>query len=292
LRLLVLYGKYPSPNSLELVEVAERRGHEVLSGSIIDVSSHISNRGSRFWLRGVEITDCDVCLLRSFGPGSCSQLTRRISLIEHMELSGIRVVNPCYPFRRARDKYATQYILAGAGLPIADTYTTEDLGTAYRWAGMLGTCIYKPILGHMGRGSMMFGDADLAYNALKSLTRVGEPLILQEYIEKPGRDIRVFVVGDEVVGAAYKYGPPGSWKTNVAQGGRMVAEEISEEILELGVKAVKALGLDYAGVDIAESDRGPVILEVNGAPGWQALKRATGVDIADKIIEYVEGLVR
>jgi len=292
LRLLVLYGKHPSPNSLELVETAERRGHEVLSGSIIDVSSHISNRGSRFWLRGVEITDCDVCLLRSFGPGSCSQLTRRISLIEHMELSGIRVVNPCYPFRRARDKYATQYILAGAGLPIADTYTTEDLGTAYRWAGMLGTCIYKPILGHMGRGSMMFEDADLAYNALKSLTRVGEPLILQEYIEKPGRDIRVFVVGDEVAGAAYKYGPPGSWKTNVAQGGRMVAEEISEEILELGVKAVKALGLDYAGVDIAESDRGPVILEVNGAPGWQALKRATGVDIADKIIEYVEGLVR
>ncbi|KYH36204.1 MAG: 30S ribosomal protein S6 modification protein RimK [Candidatus Bathyarchaeota archaeon B23] len=288
MRLLILYGRYPSPNSLELAEVAERRGHQVLAGSVIDVSSQVSNGGSRFWLRNVEVTDYEVCLLRSFGPGSCEQLTRRISLIEHMELSGIRVMNPCYPFRRARDKYATQYILAGA--PIAETYTTEDLGTAYRWAGRLRTCIYKPILGHMGRGSMKFDDPDLAYNALKSLTRIGEPLILQEYLQKPGRDVRVFVVGEEVVGAAYKYGPPGSWKTNVAQGGRMVAEEVPGEILELGVKAVKALGLDYAGVDVAESERGPVILEVNGAPGWQALKRATGVDIAGRIIEYVEGL--
>lgn len=291
MRLLILYGRYPSPNSLELAEVAERRGHEVLTGSIIDVSSHTSNRGSRFWLRDVEVTGFDLCFLRSFGPGSCEQLTRRISLMEHMEISGIRVVNPCYPFRRARDKYSTQYVLAKAGLPIAETYTTEDLGTAYRWAGMLGTCVYKPILGHMGRGSMKFEDSDLAYNALKRLTRIGEPLILQEYLEKPGRDIRVFVVGEEVVGAAYKYGPPGSWKTNVAQGGRMVAEDIPQEILELGVKAVEAMGLDYAGVDIAESKKGPVILEVNGAPGWQALKRATGVDIAERIIRYVEGLL-
>ena len=286
MKTLFLYGKSQSANSVELVETAERLGHEVTTGSIMDVSSEISNEGSRFWLGQEEVTSVDVCFVRSFGPGTCEQSTRRISMVEHMELSGIRVVNPCYSFRRARDKYSTQYSLAMAGLPIANTYTTESMERAYRRSQEMGVCVYKPILSSMGKGSLKFDHPDLAYNAWKSLSRLGQPLIIQEYLENPGRDIRVFVVGDEVVGSAYKYGVPGKWKTNVAQGARMVDEPIPEEMLEMGVRAAKALGLDYAGVDIMETDRGPVVLEANGSPGWQALKKATGVDIAEKIVEY------
>jgi len=285
-KVLILYGKSSSANSRELAETAERLGHEVVAGSILEVSSFVSSSRSMFWLKREEITDADICFVRSFGPGSCEQLTRRISLIEHMEVSGIRVVNPCYSFRRARDKYATQYTLAGAGLPVAETYTTEEMERAYRWSKELGECVYKPILSSMGKGSLRFDDPDIAYNAWKMLSRLGQPIILQEYLSNPGRDIRVFVVGDEVVGSAYKYGAEGEWKTNVAQGGRMVVEPMPKEILELGVKATRAMGLDYAGVDIIEAERGPVVLEVNGAPGWQALKAATGVDVAERIIRY------
>jgi ribosomal protein S6--L-glutamate ligase len=285
-KVFVLYGRSQSVNSLELVETAERLGHEVVTGSILDVSSLVSSSGSRFWLGGDEVSDVDVCFIRSFGPGSCEQLTRRISMVEHMEVSGIRVINPCYPFRRARDKYATQYTLAKAGLPVADTYTTENMERAHRWSMGLGECVYKPILGSMGKGSLKFEDPDLAYNAWRMLSRLGQPLIVQEYLHNPGRDIRVFVVGGEVVGSAYKYGAAGSWKTNVAQGGRMVDEPLPGEILDLGLKATESLGLDYAGVDIIESERGPVILEVNGSPGWQALKAATGVDVAERIVRY------
>jgi len=286
LKLLILHGRSLSANSLELAETAERLGHEVLTGSILEASSWVSSSRSRFWVEGEEATDVDVCFVRSFGPGSCEQLTRRISMVEHMEVSGIRVVNPCYAFRRARDKYATQYVLAGAGLPVAETYTTEEMEMAYEWSRALGACVYKPILGSMGRGSLRFDDPDIAYNAWRMLSRLGQPLIVQEYLRNPGRDIRVFVVGDEVVGSAYKYGAEGEWKTNVAQGGRMVDEPMPEEILALGVEATRALGLDYAGVDIMEAERGPVILEVNGAPGWQALKAATGVDVAERIIRH------
>jgi len=285
-KVLILYGRSPSANSRELAETAERLGHEVVAGSVLDVSSLVSSSRSRFWLKNEEITDTDVCFVRSFGPGSCEQLTRRISMIEHMEVSGIRVVNPCYSFRRARDKYATQYTLARAGLPVAATYTTENLERAYGWSKELGHSVYKPILGSMGRGSLKFDDPDIAYNAWKMLTRLGQPLIVQEYLRNPGRDIRVFVVGGEVVGSVYKYGAAGGWRTNVAQGGRMVKEPVSGEILDLGVRATSAMGLDYAGVDIIESERGPVILEVNGAPGWQALKAAAGVDVAEKIVRY------
>ena len=286
MRVLVLYGKSLNVNSSELVDAARKLGHNVASGSIVDVSSSVSSKGSMFWLVDEDVTETDVCLVRSFGPGSCEQLTRRISMVEHMECAGIRVVNPCYAFRRARDKYATQYTLAKAGLPIVDTYTTEDIDRAYEWARELGESVYKPILGSMGKGSLKFDDPDLAHNAWKMLSRVGQPLIVQKYVKNPGRDLRIFVVGEEVVGSAYKYGAPGRWKTNVAQGGMMVSEPMPNTFLELALKATRTLGLDYAGVDIIESDSGPVILEVNGSPGWQALKGATGVDVADKIVRY------
>ena len=286
MKVLVLHGRSPSANGLELFEKAQELGHDVTLGSILDISSQVSNAGSRFWLKGVEISDTDVCFLRSFGPGSCEQTTRRISMIEHMEVAGIRVVNPGYQFRRARDKYATQYVLASAGLPVAETFTTESLNQAYSKAEELGVSVFKPILGSMGKGILKFDDPDLAFNAFKTLSRIGEPLIVQEYLRNPGRDMRIFVVGDRVVGTSFKYGAEGNWKTNVAQGGRMVDEPVSDEFKELGLKAVKAMGLDYAGVDIMETDRGPVILEVNGAPGWQALKESTGTDIAMEIVKY------
>ncbi len=286
MKILVLYGSKPSKNSTELIEAAEKMGHEVFAGTTSDISSHIGNDGSRFWLGKKEVTDIDLCLLRSFGPGSTEQSTRRISMLEHMEVAGIRVINSTYPFRRSRDKYATQYILHQAGIPIPTTYTTESLARAYTATGDMKDVIYKPILSSMGRGSMKFTDADLAYNAYRLLDRLQHPLILQKYVENPGRDIRVFIIGDQVVGAVYKYIPEGEWKSNVAQGGKMVEEEMSSEIIEMAFNATKAMGLDYAGVDILESPEGPIVLEVNASPGWQGLKGATGKEVADLIVEY------
>jgi len=291
MKVLILHGNVVSRNSEELVEASRGQGHEVIYGQTAEVSSEVSQSGSRFWLKEAEVSDFDVCLLRSFGPGSCEQLTRRISMIEHMEISGIRVVNPCYAFRRARDKYATQYTLEAADLPIPITYTTESLADAYRVSEQYGDFIYKPILSSMGKGSLRFSDPDLSYNAYKMLDRFGQPLILQKYVPNPGRDVRVFVIGDAVVGSAYKYRAKGKWKTNVAQGGRMVEEKVSDEILELGLRATRAMGLDYSGVDIIESPNGPVILEVNGSPGWQALNLAANINVADEIVKYAVGLV-
>ena len=93
MKILVLHGSKPSKNSEEMVEAAEKLGHTVLAGPTSDVSSLISIEGSRFWLGRDEVTDFDLCFLRSFGPGSTEQVTRRISMMEHMEIEGITVNN-------------------------------------------------------------------------------------------------------------------------------------------------------------------------------------------------------
>lgn len=291
MKVIVLYGSTPSKNSIELAEEACNRGHIVFQGTLADVSSQVSQKGSLFWLNDEDISDANICFLRSFGPGSTEQVTRRISLVEHLEMSGINVVNPTYAFRRARDKYSTQVFLKAENLPVANTFTTENMNKAYYWSQCHDKVVYKPILSSMGKGMMLFDNADLAFNAYKMLSRIYQPYILQEYIPNPGRDIRVFVVGDSVVGAAYKYGAKESWKTNVAQGGKMTVEKVPEDVLEMAVKANRVMGLHYSGVDIIESTDGPIILEVNGAPGWQALKEVTGKNIAKDIMIYAESLV-
>jgi glutathione synthase/RimK-type ligase-like ATP-grasp enzyme len=211
LKILVLYGSKPSKNSIELIEAAQNQGHTVIKGPTNDVSSMISNDGSKFWLGREDISDVDMCLLRSFGPGSTEQSTRRISMLEHMEMAGIKVVNSTYPFRRSRDKYATQYVLHAAGIPIPQTFTTESLARAYQKTNEMGKTIYKPILGSMGRGSMKFDNADLAYNAYRLLDRLQHPLILQKYVQTPGRDIRVFIVGDEMRSSIWLSRLPRPW---------------------------------------------------------------------------------
>jgi ribosomal protein S6--L-glutamate ligase len=286
LKIFVLHGSKPSKNTIEIVEAAEKLSETVLAGPTSDISSLISKEGSRFWLGRYEVTDFDLCFLRSFGPGSTEQATRRISMMEHMEVAGIKVINSTYPFRRSRDKYSTQYTLQAAGLPIPKTFTTESLAMAYAHTEKMLPVIYKPILSSMGRGSMKFVDTDLAFNAYKTLDRLYHPLIIQGYVHNPGRDVRIFVIGDECVGAVYKYIPEGKWKSNIAQGGRMVEEEMKPQIIELGIKAARAMELDYCGVDILESPDGPIVLEVNAAPGWQGLNKATGKDIAKIVTEY------
>jgi [lysine-biosynthesis-protein LysW]--L-2-aminoadipate ligase len=106
--------------------------------------------------------------------------------------------------------------------------------------------------------------------------------LVQEYIKKPGRDIRVTVVGDRAVAAIYRISP-GDWRTNTARGGRAEPVKIDPELEEVAVKASKAVGAYYSGVDVAESDRGYVVIEVNGVPEFKNVQRVTGVDVAAEI---------
>jgi len=238
------------------------------------------------------ISEVDAILLRTFGFGTTDQITFRVSFFEHLELCGIPVVNSSYAFRRAKDKYATLYTLKKAGVRVPRTVVTENLGAAVRAVKKFGNVVIKPLIGARGLGVIRTNNFDLAYRVLKTLYSLGFVLYIQEYVERPNRDIRAFVVGDEVVASMYRYSPPGEWKTNISIGGRAEAIRLEEELEELAIKASKAIGLDYAGVDIVESNEGPTVIEVNAAPSWHGLQKVSNIDIADKIIKHVIKKIR
>jgi [lysine-biosynthesis-protein LysW]--L-2-aminoadipate ligase len=110
---------------------------------------------------------------------------------------------------------------------------------------------------------------------------------IQEYVDKPSRDIRSVVVGDEIVASIYRYAPPGEWRTNVALGGRAEACELSNDQKELILRAAKVINGEVVGVDCLESNRGLLINEINTTVEFKGAYSATGADVAGKIAEYL-----
>ncbi|MFQ6064757.1 MAG: RimK family alpha-L-glutamate ligase [Candidatus Bathyarchaeia archaeon] len=292
MKAIVVYGRALDNNVKQLYHACKEIVGETILARIMDMSAYVGSDRSRFWHGNREITGINLCLLRSFGPGSYEQVTKRVSMMEHLESSGTLVVNPTCACQHVKDKYSMISTLAGAGLPVPKTYVTEMAHWAYRASRTFREIVYKPLVGSLGLGSMKFSDVDMAFNAYKRLERLGQPIYLQEYLEKPGRDIRAFVVGEEVLASIYRIARVGEWKTNVVQSGKAKSVKLSEELKGLALRAVESLELIYAGVDILETERGPVFLEINASPSWQGLQKVTGVDVAEQIVRYAIKLVK
>ena len=292
MRAIIVYGRALDSNIKQLYTACEKIVGEAILMRAMDMSAYVDSDESRFWHGDREIKGAPLCFLRSFGSGSYERVTKRISMIEHLEASGTLVVNPTQAYQHTKDKYSMIATLARAGLPIPKTYVTEMAHWAYRASRDLRHVVYKPIMGSLGFGSMKFSNADMAFNAYKRLENLGQPLYVQEYLEKPGRDIRAFVIGDEVAASIFRIADAGEWKTNVAQGGKAKRAELSKELEELALRAVEALELIYAGVDILETDSGPALLEINASPGWQGLQKSTGVNAAQQIVRHAVKLLK
>jgi ribosomal protein S6--L-glutamate ligase len=282
-----------------LVRSIEKLGHTPIFLSLRHVTATVGRNNDqtnteqeggdamRFNCRGRSLDDLSAALVRTLSYGTLDQITYRISLLEHMEKSGIFVVNSAYAFRRARDKYASLFYLEKNAIPVPKTVVTESFRQALKAVRTIGDVVIKPLVGARGEGSIRTSDFDVAYRALKAAYSVGQVLYIQQYIPKPDRDIRAFIVGDEVISAMYRIASPGAWKTNVAQQGKPVKCELTSELEDLAVRASRSLGLEYSGVDIIEGESGPRITEVNAAPTWHGLQKVTPFDIADRIMEHV-----
>jgi tetrahydromethanopterin:alpha-L-glutamate ligase len=150
----------------------------------------------------------------------------------------------------------------------------------------LENVVAKPIFGSQGKGIVKLESTqpDMKQK-LATLLKERGVLYLQQFVPNPGRDIRVFVVGEEALGAIYRISQTGSFISNLSQGGTPLMCELTEEMRALAVNAAKAVGADFAGVDLIEGDEGLFVLEVNATPSGKGIKVACGIDVTGRIIE-------
>lgn len=285
---VIEYRSTPPRSAQELLEAIERRNHTpiYLKAHILDAV--ISGRDIIIY-HGKEEVNIDAAILRNIGFFlSLEVFMKRLGVLEALAQKIPVVNNPVASFT-ARDKWRCLLKLSMSGIPVPETLITENPFSAMHFVSIRKKAVLKPIMGSLGLGSVLIADPDVAFNTTRSLRNAGIPSYYQVYLEKPGYDYRVFVVGDQVIGAMKR--TSSYWKTNIAQGAQGIAVKVEEEpeICNLALKATKILGLEYAGVDIAYDTmtQKHYVLEVNAFPHWEGLRRATGVNPPDYIIEYI-----
>jgi [lysine-biosynthesis-protein LysW]--L-2-aminoadipate ligase len=211
------------------------------------------------------------------------------------ESRGGVAINSATSLVLSHDKYLTYLRLVGARVPTPATYLVFGGEAAAAVAEKLSyPVIVKPTDGSWGRFVNLVKSAEDLQSLVLQKWGMDSHMhlfLVQEYVEKPGRDIRVTVVGDRAVAAIYRISQ-GDWRTNTARGGRAEPVKIDPELEDIAVRASRAVGTLYSGVDVVESERGYMVLEVNGVPEFKNVQRVTGVNVAGEIAKLVAEVAR
>ncbi|MEE9275417.1 MAG: RimK family alpha-L-glutamate ligase [bacterium] len=214
-----------------------------------------------------------------------------LALVRHLDASGRLVINAPGAIEIARDKLRTLQLLARNGLPVPRSAFAPDpryLPAALRAVGGAPVVVKLP-RSTQGKGVMRAGTREEAQALADAMWSLERDVILQEYAEEAGgRDLRLFVVGGEAIAAVRRRAPRGAFRSNLHLGGSVRRARITKEAKDLALRACRLCGLEVAGVDFLETKKGLLLLELNAAPGFEGIERATGGDIASRIVDHLE----
>ena len=221
--------------------------------------------------------------------------SRSLYALRFFEHYGVPTVNPYDVVALCGDKVLASLRLEEAGVPTPRTVVALTPAAALKALDEIGyPAVLKPPVGSWGRLMAKVDDPEEAEQIIEHKSALGSPMhsifYVQEYVEKPERDLRVFVVGDEIVAAMTRHSK--DWRTNAARGAVSTGLKPTPEMAELAMRAVHAVGGGVLAVDLMESPGGLVVHEVNPTPEFRALTTATGVDVAGKIVDFVTEIAR
>jgi RimK family alpha-L-glutamate ligase len=270
----------------ELARAAAARGHQL---SVLPYEGLVARIGPASGLRSrsTDLDATDVVLARIIPSGSLEQIIFRVDALHRLEERGVRVVNSPSAIERTVDKFWTSTLLERCGIATPETIVCDDADEAFAAYRHFGDVIIKPLFGSMGLGMVRVSDEEMAYRVFRTIEQIRGVYYVQKTIDHDGTDVRAFVLGGRVIAAIERRAA--GWRTNLARGGTARTVIVTEQMRALAVRAAAAVGADYAGVDLLTSRDGMTyVLEVNGIPGWRGLQEATGLDVAGRLIDYLD----
>ena len=270
-----------------LVEAAEQRGHEVVVLDHLKCVLVIEKGNPHIFYGGKEVVGIDAIIPRigtsvTFYGAAVVRQFEQMKVFSSVESQALV---------RSRDKLRSLQLLAKAGLGMPKTAFASIPKNIENVLEQVGGApvVIKLLEGTQGIGVILAETHKSAKSVIESFLALKANILVQEFIkEAGGADIRAFIVDGKIVGAMKRQGLPGEFRSNLHRGGSANVIELTKEERETAIKAAKKLGLAIAGVDMLQSSRGPLVMEVNSSPGLEGIEGATGVDIASKIIEFIE----
>lgn len=270
-----------------LIDAAEERGHEVKVLDVLRCYMNITSHRPSIHYRGVELETFDAVIPRI----GASVTFYGTSVLRQFEMMGTYPLNESVAISRSRDKLRALQLLSrrGIGLPVTGfANKPDDIQDLIKMVGN-PPLVIKLLQGTQGIGVVLAETRKAAESVIESFFGLNASVLVQEYIkEAGGADIRCFVIGDKVVATMKRQGREGEFRSNIHRGGSASLIKITPEERSTAVRAASTMGLNVCGVDILRSNHGPVVLEVNSSPGLEGIEKATGKDVANEIIVWLE----
>lgn len=270
-----------------LKEVAERRGHALDIIDTLKCYLNIRSNNSQLLYRGEPLEGYDAVIPRI----GASVTFYGLAVLRQFEIMGTYPLNESVAIGRSRDKLRSMQLLARKGIGLPDTTFaheskfTEDIIETVGGAPV----VIKLLEGTQGIGVVLADTDRSAKSMVEAFRGVNVNILVQRFVKEAGSsDVRAFVIGDKVVAAMMRTGADGDFRSNLHRGGSAKVIKLTPAERSTALKAAKAMGLNVCGVDMLRANDGPVVMEVNSSPGLEGLENATGIDVADKIIEFIE----
>jgi ribosomal protein S6--L-glutamate ligase len=270
-----------------LIEACEANGHTARVVDHLKCNLVIEKKNPKVIFKGEELLNVDAVIPRI----GASVTFYGTAVVRQFEMMHVFTAVESQALVRSRDKLRSMQILSRAGLGLPKTvFSNYSKDVEKILAEVGGTpVIIKLLEGTQGLGVVLAENDKAAISVMEAFNGLKARVIVQEFIhEAKGADIRAFVIDGHVVGAMKRQAKEGEFRSNLHRGGSAEVIELSREEELAAIKAANALKLGIAGVDMLQSERGPLIIEVNSSPGLEGIEKATGKDIAGLIVKYIE----
>ena len=274
-----------------LKEAAEAAGHQIRVIDYLRCYINVAARMPMVFYQGSPLNDLDAIIPR-IGASSTFYGT---AIVRQFEMMGVYSANGSQSISRSRDKLRCLQILAREGVEMPVTGFANSTQDHDGLINMVGGAplVIKLVEGTQGIGVVLAETANAAKSVIEAFRGLSANILVQQYIkEANGEDLRIFVVGGKVVAAMRRKAAAGEFRANIHRGAVASAVKLSKKESSIAILAAKTLGLRIAGVDILRASTGPVVLEVNSSPGLEGIEKASKVDVAAAIIEYVARLAK
>jgi len=291
LRILILSRNKTLYSTQRLIETIENRGHEAVVLDHLKCDIVIEQDNPCIYFQGEKVERIDAVIPRI----GASVTFYGAAVVRQFEMMNVFAAVESQALVRSRDKLRSLQILARANVGLPKTVFTNYSKEVKKIIESVGGAplIVKLLEGTQGYGVVLAPTLKAAESIIDAFHSMKARIIVQEFIEEAkGADIRAFIVDNKVVGAMKRQGKEGEFRSNLHQGGSGEIIKLSRKEREVALRAAKAMGLAIAGVDLLQSKRGPLVLEVNSSPGLEGIEKSTGKDIAAEVIDYIEKKVK
>lgn len=290
LKIVILSRNRNLYSTKRLIESIESRGHKALVLDHLKCDIVIEQDKPAIFYNGEKIKHVAAVIPRI----GASVTFYGAAVVRQFEMMHVPTAVESQALVRSRDKLRSLQILARSNIGMPKTVFTNYSKEVTKIIDSVGGAplIVKLLEGTQGVGVVLAPTKKAAESIIEAFHSMKARVIVQEFIsEAKGADIRAFVIGNKVVGAMKRQGKEGEFRSNLHQGGSGTLIKLTKKEREVAKTAAKAMNLSIAGVDMLQSDRGPLVLEVNSSPGLEGIEQTTGKDIAIEVIKYVEQLV-